>query len=80
MENRAAKAALDCKGLLGDKLQTYLKVGTAKMLCCMNHSGIIKHLLCVLKKANIRARPSNFVLVLVPQKAAVEVGTQAAPR
>ncbi|CAE7424933.1 unnamed protein product, partial [Symbiodinium sp. KB8] len=32
MENRAAKAALDCKGLLGDKLQTYLKVGTAKKL------------------------------------------------
>ena len=37
MENRAAKAAVECKGALGDKLLTYFKVGTAKMLCCVSH-------------------------------------------
>ena len=28
--NRDAKAAVECKSLLGDKIQTYLKVGVGK--------------------------------------------------
>ena len=35
MENQAAKAAIDNKSLLADKVQTFLKVGTPKRLACI---------------------------------------------